>query len=64
MSKASDLAFQKKAMAFLTRKSTMDAKRAWQELLDKDDRTSPAEYPEMCLITFDELRDFMMHAKR
>lgn len=27
----------------------------WQELLDKDDRTSPAEYPEMVLISFDEL---------
>jgi hypothetical protein len=28
---------------------------AWQNLLDADDRTSPAEYPEMCLITRDEL---------
>lgn len=26
----------------------------WQELLEKDDRTSPAEYPDMALITFDE----------
>lgn len=28
---------------------------AWQELLDKSDRTSPPEYPDMALITFDEL---------
>jgi hypothetical protein len=35
------------------------AEEAWQELLDKDDRTSPDEYPDMCLITFDELEDFM-----
>lgn len=35
------------------RKSVTDA--AWQELLDKDDRTSPAEYPDMALITKDEL---------
>lgn len=32
---------------------------AWQELCDKDDRTSPEEYPDMCLITKDELADFM-----
>lgn len=29
-------------------------KELWQELLEKDDRTSPAEYPDMALITFDE----------
>lgn len=28
----------------------------WQDLLDKDDRTSPEEYPDMALITFDEFR--------
>ena len=27
----------------------------WQDLLDKDDRTSPAEYPDMALITHGEL---------
>jgi hypothetical protein len=27
----------------------------WQELCDKDDRTSPAEHPDMCLITREEL---------
>jgi hypothetical protein len=26
----------------------------WQELLEKDDRTSPEEYPNMCLITKEE----------
>jgi hypothetical protein len=35
---------------------------AWDRLVHKDDRTSPEEYPEMCLITFDELQDFMVHA--
>lgn len=28
--------------------------RLWQDLLEKDDRTSPAEYPNMALITHDE----------
>ena len=32
---------------------------AWTELLEKDDRTSPEDYPEMCLITKEELADFM-----
>lgn len=32
---------------------------AWTDLLEKDDRTSPEDYPEMCLITKDELADFM-----
>jgi hypothetical protein len=35
------------------------ADKAWNELLNKDDRPSPEEYPEMCLITKDELADFM-----
>lgn len=29
----------------------------WQELLDKDDRNSPEEYPDMVLITLEELTD-------
>ena len=33
--------------------------KAWQSLLEKDDRTSPADYPEMCLITKDELAEYM-----
>lgn len=37
---------------------------AWRELCNKDDRTSPEEYPEMCLITFDELKDFMARSSR
>lgn len=32
---------------------------AWRELSEYTDRTSPAEYPDMCLITFNELRMFM-----
>lgn len=35
---------------------------AWDELVNFDDRTSPEEYPDMCLITRDELIDFMERA--
>jgi hypothetical protein len=35
------------------------ATELWQELLDKDDRTSPEDYPDMALITRDELVDFL-----
>ncbi|WP_267395529.1 MULTISPECIES: hypothetical protein [unclassified Sphingomonas] len=35
---------------------------AWDELVNVDDRTSPEEYPDMCLITRDELFDFMRRA--
>ena len=34
----------------------------WQELCERDDRTSGEEYPNMCLITFDELSDFITRA--
>lgn len=37
-------------------------KELWQDLLDKDDRTSPSEYPDMCLITFEEFADYMQAA--
>lgn len=36
---------------------------AWLELGERDDRTSPEEYPEMCLITRDELAEFMRRAQ-
>jgi hypothetical protein len=36
--------------------------RLWQELCDKDDRTSPADHPDMCLITKGELMLFMADA--
>jgi len=35
---------------------------AWQELVEYDDRTSPEEYPDMALITFEELKQFMSAA--
>jgi hypothetical protein len=35
---------------------------AWQDLVDKDDRTSPEEYPDMALITREELADYMQAA--
>lgn len=31
----------------------------WQELVEMDDRTSPAEYPDMALISFDEFHEFL-----
>jgi hypothetical protein len=34
---------------------TLLADREWQDLCEKDDRTSPADYPEMCLIARNEL---------
>lgn len=34
----------------------------WQQILDKDDRTSPEEYPEMVMLTHDELKDYMKRA--
>lgn len=36
---------------------------AWTSLLDKDDRNSPAEYPDMCLITRDELAALLAEAE-
>jgi len=32
----------------------------WRDLGEKTDRNSPVEYPEMCLITFEEFRDYML----
>lgn len=40
----------------------LTADEAWHELVEKDDRNSPEDYPEMCLITIEELRDFMQRA--
>lgn len=36
--------------------------QAWRDLLEKDDRTSPSEYPEMVLITHDELAEIIFAA--
>lgn len=43
----------------IDRADTLTPEAAWQDLVDKDDRTSPEEYPDMALITFEELRDYM-----
>ncbi|MCL8382120.1 hypothetical protein [Xanthobacter aminoxidans] len=37
----------------------MTADEAWQDLCEKDDRTSPAEYPDYSLITREELAGYM-----
>jgi hypothetical protein len=39
------------------------AQAAWDELVNKDDRTSPEEYPDHCLISFEELQDFMSRSR-
>ena len=33
--------------------------RFWQSLLDKDDRNSPEEYPDMAMLTFDEFAGYI-----
>ena len=38
--------------------------RSWEALLNVDDRTLPEEYPDMALITFDELEGFILAALR
>jgi hypothetical protein len=45
---------------------TFTPQDAWDELVHKDDRTSPEDYPDHCLISFDELQDLMLrgHAQR
>jgi hypothetical protein len=37
---------------------------AWDDLLNKSDRTSPEDYPDMALISFSELEDYMNSAVR
>lgn len=39
------------------------AAELWQDLVEKDDRTSPEEYPEMALISFDELAGYIAEAQ-
>lgn len=40
-----------------------DIEAVWQELCDMDDRTSPPDYPDHCLITKAELESFMRGAR-
>lgn len=40
----------------------LTGEEAWDVLVNVDDRTSPEEYPDMCLITRDELIGFMARA--
>ena len=37
----------------------MMPEEAWQDLVERSDRTSPAEYPDMALITSEELEYYM-----
>lgn len=39
------------------------AENLWQELIEKDDRTSPEEYPDMALISFAEFSEFVRRAR-
>lgn len=34
-----------------------EIERLWQDILEKDDRTSPAEYPDMALVSYAEFED-------
>ena len=36
----------------------------WRDILEKDDRTSPAEYPDMALITYAEFEASVMWVAR
>ena len=36
--------------------------RLWQSLLDKDDRNSPEEYPDMAMLTFEEFAGYIRAA--
>lgn len=45
-----------------SREPSLTIADAWQDLVDKSDRTSPEEYPDMALITRDELADYMSAA--
>lgn len=46
-----------------SREPSLTVADAWQDLVDKDDRTSPEEYPDMALITREELADYMQSAQ-
>lgn len=46
-------------MKWPSKKAITLVDEAWQNLLDKDDRTSPLDYPDMCMITKKELADAM-----
>jgi hypothetical protein len=39
------------------------AREMWEELVEKDDRTSPKEYPDMALISFEELCNYIVAAR-
>lgn len=49
-------------MADIVERLQKEMNEAWQEHLDRDDRTSPEEYPEMALITQDEFFRYMQQA--
>ena len=40
-------------------RTTGEGSRQWQELIERDDRTPPTEYPDMALIREDELQDIV-----
>lgn len=41
----------------------MTPEEAWHDLIEKDDRNSPEEYPDMALISFEELQAYMLAYK-
>lgn len=45
-------------------RSNLTPEEAWQDLIETSDVTSPAEYPNHALITFEQLRDYMSSASQ
>ena len=41
-----------------------EIERLWQSLLDKDDRNSPEDYPDMAMLTFDEFSGYINQTLR
>lgn len=46
------------------RKEGNSALDMWDEILAFDDRTSPEEYPDMCLVTFEEFARFIRRGRQ
>lgn len=46
----------------MTQEIIFTPEQAWKDLVDKQDRTSPEEYPDMALISFAELSEYMLGA--
>ncbi|WP_312066061.1 hypothetical protein [Brevundimonas sp.] len=57
------LATREEAQAEAGEDERLTPDQAWSDLLEKDDRNSPEDQPDMLLITWDELADYMARAQ-